>query len=447
MGKNIGVLGLGKSGVAVANLAVRLGYNVFASDSEKKKVIKFLNKKITTEFSNHSDKILNSDIIIKSPGIHSDIPILEKAIARKIKVVSELAFSISKSKYKKIIAITGTNGKTTTTDLVAKIIKAAYKDSIVVGNIGFPLADKVLKTTKNTYITMELSSYQLEDTPDFRPDVSVLLNITPDHLEHHKTMDAYIKAKETVFVNQKKVDFAVINYDDKVCRKIALKAKSNVIFFSKKPLRNGVFYDNGKIVIQLGKKHIEISPKINMIGSHNIENILAAIAATFVSGINQATIEKVISGYKGVEHRIEFVKTVNGVDYYNDSKSTNIDSTRVAIESFSENILLVMGGRDKGFSYTPLKNLVKQKVKSIFLIGEASEKIKKDLKDSTLFFDCGNIENAVKQIYKTAEAGDIVLLSPACASFDQFNDFEERGLVFKQLVLSNHVKKTSKKRI
>ncbi|MCA6069849.1 MAG: UDP-N-acetylmuramoyl-L-alanine--D-glutamate ligase [Endomicrobium sp.] len=434
MKKNIGVLGLGKSGVAAANLAVRLGYNVFASDCGGKRVIKFLNKKITTEFFNHSDKILNSDVIIKSPGIHSDIPILEKAIARKIKIISELAFSVSNSKYKKIIAITGTNGKTTTTDLIAKIINAAHKDSIVVGNIGFPLSDKALKTTKNTYITMELSSYQLEDTPDFRSEVSVLLNITPDHLGRHKTMNAYIKAKEIVFVNQKRADFTVINYDNKICRKIASKAKSNVIFFSKKPLRNGVFYDNGKIVIQLGKKHIEINPKINIVGSHNIENILAATAATYVSGTNRAIIEKVISGYKGVEHRIEFVKTVNDVDYYNDSKSTNIDSTRVAIESFSGNVLLIMGGRDKGSSYIPLKNLVKRKVKSIFLVGEASKKIKKDLKGSTLFFDCANIESAVKQIYKTAEAGDIVLLSPACASFDQFSNFEERGAIFKQIV-------------
>lgn len=434
MCKNLGVLGLGKSGVAAANLAAKLGYDVFASDSGRKRKIKELNKKVNTEFGKHSDKILDSDVIVKSPGIHSDIPILKKAIKKKIIVISELAFSLENSKYKKIIAITGTNGKTTTTDLTSKIIKSVYKESIVVGNIGMPLSDKALKTGKGTYITMELSSYQLEDTPDFRPNISVLLNITPDHLEHHKTMNAYIKAKQNVFINQRRGDFAILNYDDKLCRRISSKVKANLIYFSKKALNKGIFYNNGKIVIKVGKKHFEIEPKINIVGSHNIENILAATAVAYVAGVNPKDIEKVISRYRGVEHRIEFVKTVNGTDYYNDSKSTNIDSTRVALESFDKNVLIIMGGRDKGFPYLPLRNLVKDKVKAIFLIGEASNKIRKDLNRTTNFYDCDNIENAVKQIYKISTPCDTVLLSPACASFDQFKNFEERGNIFKQLV-------------
>ncbi|MDR3195441.1 MAG: UDP-N-acetylmuramoyl-L-alanine--D-glutamate ligase [Endomicrobium sp.] len=434
MRKNLGVLGLGKSGIAAANLAVKLGYNVFASDAGSKREIKKLNKKINTEFGGHSDKILDSNVVVKSPGIHSDIPILKKAVKKKIGVISELSFSLGNSKYKKIIAITGTNGKTTTTDLTAKIIKSVYKDSIVVGNIGAPLANKALRTGENTHITMELSSYQLEDTPNFRPDISVLLNITPDHLERHKTMSAYIKAKENAFINQRRGDFAILNYDDKICRRISSKVKANLIYFSKKALNKGVFYNNGKIAIKVGKKYFEIEPKINMLGSHNIENILAATAAAYVAGVNPKDIEKVISKYKGAEHRIEFVKTVNGADYYNDSKSTNIDSTRVALESFDKNVLIIMGGRDKGFPYLPLKKLVKDKVKAIFLIGEASNKIRKDLSGITNFYDCGNIENAVNKIYKISAPGDTVLLSPACASFDQFKDFEERGSVFKQLV-------------
>lgn len=433
MKKNIGVLGLGKSGIAAANLSIKLRHNVFASDS-KKKGIKGLNRKIVTEFGGHSNRILASDIIIKSPGIHPDDAILKKAHKYKVTVMSELAFALENSKYKKIIAVTGTNGKTTTTDLISKIVKAVYKDSIVSGNIGFPLADKALQTTKNTYITMELSSYQLEDTPKFRPNISVLLNITPDHLEHHKTMKTYIKAKENILINQKCEDFAVINYDDKLCRKTAKKTKAKIIFFSKKPLKNGVFYNNGKIVIITGKKHIEIEPKVNIVGMHNIENILAATAATYAAGITPTAIEKVISKYKGVEHRIEFIKTLNDVDYYNDSKSTNVDSVRVALESFNGNILLIMGGRDKGYSYAPLKQLMKQKVKVVFLIGEASNKIKKDLKDASVFFDVHTIKNALEHIFKTVQKGDIVLLSPACSSFDQFRDFEERGAVFKQLV-------------
>jgi UDP-N-acetylmuramoylalanine--D-glutamate ligase len=211
MSKKISVLGLGKSGVAAANLAVKLGYEVFASDVKPKPasmpcsraLTRLLSNKIQTEFGGHTDKVLESGIIIKSPGIHCDTPILKKAAEKKIPVISELQFALQNSKYKKIIAITGTNGKTTTTDLTAKIIKAAYRDSIVCGNIGNPLSASALKTTKNTVITMELSSYQLEDTPNFAPDISVSLNITPDHIERHKTMARYIKAKENIFINQK----------------------------------------------------------------------------------------------------------------------------------------------------------------------------------------------------------------------------------------------------
>lgn len=444
MKKNIAVLGLGKSGVAVANLAVKLGYNVFASDIENLK-INNLNKKVVTELGEHSDKILDSDFIIKSPGVCPNISILKKARENKISIISELDFSIKNSKYKKIIAVTGTNGKTTTTDLIYRIVKAYYKDSIISGNIGVPLSDKALKTTENTYIMMELSSYQLEDTPNFRSNISIMLNITPDHiLEHHKTMKAYIKAKKNVFINQKHGDFTIINCDDKSCGKIIseirakqfahIKFNSKLIFFSKKPLKNGVFYDNGKIVIRIFNKQNEIHPKINIVGLHNIENILAATAASYVAGITPTVIEKIISEYKGAEHRIEFVKTVNGVVYYNDSKSTNIDSIKVALESFNGNILLIMGGRDKGFPYVPLKKLIRQKVKSIFLIGEATERIIKDLNETVPLFNCGNMENAIKRIFKMAVTGDIVLLSPGCASFDQFHDFEERGTFFKRLV-------------
>ena len=453
MSKKISVLGLGKSGAAAANLAVKLGYEVFASDNGGKKKISDLNKKAKTEFCGHTDKVLDADFIVKSPGIHSDIPILKKAAEKKIPVISELKFALQNSKYKKLIAITGTNGKTTTTDLTAKIIKAAYKDSIVCGNIGKPLSELALKTTKKTIITAELSSYQLEDTPDFSPDISVCLNITPDHLEHHKTMARYIKAKENVFINQKSEAFAVINYDDKICRKISRKIKAKKIFFSKKPLKNGVYYDNGKIVLSLRPpsrnpavkneiaglarndgKGIVILPQIKIVGMHNIENILAASAAAFCAGASPKIIEKTVSSYKGVEHRIEYVKTISGAAYYNDSKSTNVDSTRVALEAFKGNILLIMGGLDKGAPYAPLKKLIKERVKAVLLVGLASEKIKKELKGCSVFYDCKTVKNAVGKAHKIAKPEDIILLSPACASFDQFSNFEERGKTFKGCV-------------
>ncbi|MDR1941522.1 MAG: UDP-N-acetylmuramoyl-L-alanine--D-glutamate ligase [Endomicrobium sp.] len=444
------VLGLGKSGAAAANLAVKLGYETFASDSGKEREISKLNKKVMTEFGRHSVKVLQYPVIIKSPGICSDIAMLKKAAEKNVKVISELAFSLRHSKYKKIIAVTGTNGKTTVTDLISKIVKAAFKDSIVCGNIGLPLSQKALQTSKNTVITMELSSYQLEDTPEFKPDISVLLNITPDHLEHHGSMAKYIKAKEKIHINQTRGGFAVINYDDKICVKSALKTKAEKIFFSKKPLKNGVYYDGGKIVInipalcgksrsgkaagQSGSKKIVINPKINIVGMHNVENVLAATAAAYCAGVKPAVIEKIISSYKGVEHRIEYVRTLNGVQYYNDSKSTNVDSARVALESFKGGIFLIMGGLDKGAPYSPLKKLVAKRVKAVLLIGSASSKIKKELAGSCVFYDCKNIENAVKKAYLTAKKGDIVLLSPACASFDQFKNFEERGKIFKTLV-------------
>jgi UDP-N-acetylmuramoylalanine--D-glutamate ligase len=435
MNKNIGVLGLGKSGIAVANLAAKLGYSVFASDSEMKK-IEVLNEKVITEFGGHSDKILNSNVIVKSPGICSDIPILKKARQLEIPILSEISFSLKKSRYRKIIAITGTNGKTTTADLTSKIVGASYKNSIVSGNIGYPLADKVLRTTEDTIIIIEISSYQLEDTPDFRADISVLLNIAPDHLEHHKTMNNYIKAKENILTNQRNKDLTIVNYDNETCKVMSEKVKfSKVCFFSRnKSLKNGVFYNNGDIVIAIREKYIVIKPKINIVGAHNMENILAAVATSYIAGVNPGIIEEIISKYKGMEHRIEFVRTLNGVNYYNDSKSTNVNSTKVALESFEKNILIIMGGRDKGFPYTPLRKSVSRRVKSIFLIGEASDKIKSDLEGATVFVSASNIDNAVKQISRVAVSGDTVLLSPACASFDQFKDFEERGRIFKQIV-------------
>jgi UDP-N-acetylmuramoylalanine--D-glutamate ligase len=434
MKKNATILGLGKSGIAAANLSKKLGYEVFASDSGKKRDIKNLSRDIEVEFGKHSDKVLRSKIIIKSPGIHPDIPILKKAAKQKIEIISELAFAISQSKYKKILAVSGTNGKTTTADLISKIIKKEYKDSIVCGNIGLPLSDKALKTTNSAIIVIEVSSYQLEDTPNFKPDISVLLNITPDHLDHHKSMTKYVKAKKNIFINQKRNDFAVINYDNKICRKISSEIKAKKIFFSKTTLKSGVFYNNGVITIKLFGKTVEIKPKIQIVGNHNIENILAAVSAAYCAGVSLKTIEKVISRYKGVEHRIEFVRNIGGISYYNDSKSTNVDSTRVALEAFNKNILLIMGGRDKGFSYSSLKNLVRQKVKTIFLIGEAASKIKKDLKNYVKLIESGTIKNAVGQIIRTAVEGDVVLLSPACSSFDQFNNFEERGKSFKKEV-------------
>ncbi|MCR4662983.1 MAG: UDP-N-acetylmuramoyl-L-alanine--D-glutamate ligase [Endomicrobiaceae bacterium] len=437
-GIKIAVLGLGKSGTACANLAVSKGYNVFASDSGKVRTHKQmnLNKKVEVEFGKHSQKVLDCDLIIKSPGLPNELEILQQARKQEIPVLSELDFALNFAKPKKIIAVTGTNGKTTTTTLIYEIIKKGYKNTFVAGNIGFPISEVVTKLNSKSVLVLELSSYQLEDSPFFRPDISVSLNITPDHLKHHHTMANYVKAKANVFVNQKKQDYAIYNYNDKYLKKSILKTNANKVAFNDNKSANCIYYKDGTIYLKKGNKTIQLNPEINIPGKHNIDNILASAAASYLAGTKKPVIETVISKFKGVEHRIEFVKEINGVKYYNDSKGTNVDSTKVALESFDKNIQLILGGQDKGSPYKPIFNFIKKKVKNIFLIGEATNIIKKQLKGSAPMTECETLSNAIKKIYSVAEKGDIVLFSPACASFDQFNDFEHRGREFKKFVLN-----------
>ncbi len=437
-GIKIAVLGLGKSGIACANLAVSKGYDVFASDSGKLRTHKQmnLNKKVETEFGKHSKKVLDCDIIIKSPGLPNELEILEQARKNEIPILSELDFALNFAKPKKIIAVTGTNGKTTTTTLIYEIIKKGYKNTFVAGNIGFPISEVVTKLNSKSILVLELSSYQLEDSPYFRPNISISLNITPDHLKHHHTMTNYVKAKANIFINQKKQDYAIYNFKDKYLKKSILKTKANIVAFNDIKSKNCIYYKDKTIFLNKNKKLIKLNPKINIPGKHNIDNILAAIAASYIAGTKKSVIEKVISNFKGVEHRIEFVKEINGVKYYNDSKGTNVDSTKVALESFDNNIQLILGGQDKGSPYKPIFNLIKKKVKNIFLIGEATNIIKKQLKNSAPMIECKTLSNAIKEIHSISKKGDVVLFSPACASFDQFNDFEHRGREFKKFVLA-----------
>jgi len=437
--KTISVLGLGKSGIACANLAVSKGYKVFASDSGKARthLQMKLDKRVETEFNGHTDKILKSDIIIKSPGLPSDLPLLKKAAFNKIPVISEIDFAMSFIKPKKIIAVTGTNGKTTTTTLIYKIIKNYYKNAVVAGNIGFSLSSVTDKINKDTVLVLELSSYQLEDSPDFRPDISVLLNITPDHIKHHKTMKNYVLAKANIFKNQKQSDFIVFNYADKYLKKIIpLNKKSSFPFNFTKQNHNCIYYKDSAFHIIHKNKKIDFKASVKIPGRHNIDNILASTAAAYLAGVSVDSIKKTISSFKGVEHRIEFVKEIKGVKYYNDSKGTNVDSTKVALESFDKNIHLILGGQDKGSPYKPIYNLIKNKVKNIILIGEATPIIEKELAGAAPIYKTGTIENAVKKLQSLTKENDVVLFSPACASFDQFKNFEHRGKTFKKIISS-----------
>lgn len=289
-GIKIAVLGLGKSGIACANLAISKGYSVFASDSGKVRTHKQMNldKKVQVEFGKHSSKVLESDIIIKSPGLPNELEILKQARKQEIPVLSELDFALNFAKPKKIIAVTGTNGKTTTTTLIYEIIKKGYKNTFVAGNIGFPISEVVTKLNSKSILVLELSSYQLEDSPFFRPNISVSMNITPDHLKHHHTMANYVKAKANIFINQKKQDYAIYNYEDKYLKKSILKTKAIKFDFNNNKAKNCIYFKDGTIYLKKNNKTIKLNPKINIPGKHNIDNILASVAASYLAGTKKS---------------------------------------------------------------------------------------------------------------------------------------------------------------
>ena len=437
--KKVGVLGAGRSGVAAAVTAYRKGASVLVSESQPKEKLKAalssLPKGITVEVGGHSDALLSMDMVIRSPGIPGDIPIIKKLKKKKIPIISELQFACQLIAPRRIIAITGTNGKTTTTTLMGLMCKNAGWNTVVAGNIGTPLSALVDTIKHTTTVVLEVSSYQLEDIKTFHPQVCSVLNITEDHIEHHHSMARYAAAKARIFENQRRGDCCIMNYDNLPTRALARRVPGNVVYFSrKKTLSSGVWYNEGTITVRQGNTRASFVPDLKIPGMHNVENALAATAMAVVAGIPVAVIEKTLRTFRGVEHRIELVRTLDGVCYFNDSKGTNVDSTKVALESFKGPLWLIAGGRDKGFPYTPLKKLVKEKVKAILLIGEAAQKIRRDLSGFAPMVDVKDMAHAVAYAQAHARRGEVVLLSPACASFDQFKNYEERGRVFKRLV-------------
>jgi UDP-N-acetylmuramoylalanine--D-glutamate ligase len=446
--KKIGLIGLGISNLHLANYLARHGYKVFVTEelSQEKlqPQIAELDPKVEFEFGRHTEKIFSCDLVIRSPGIPRNHFLIEQIITKNIPVFTEieLAYQLLKQKIKKepvIVAITGTNGKTTTVSLLGKICQN-YKKTVVCGNIGEPFIKFVDIIDEDTIVVIEVSSYQLEDIIEFKPYIGCILNITEDHLEHHKSMQNYIDAKFNLFKNQDDKNFAVLNFDDENIKKSVDKIKkSNIFFFSTKTfINNGAWLDkkNSEVVINSNFDNSCIKIETTLPGEHNLENITAAVCCSRLLNIPIHIIEETIKNFKGVEHRLEFVRKINNVVFINDSKSTNVDSTLVALKSFSQPIHLILGGRDKGAPYSPLIPYIEQKVKTILLIGEATEIIYNQLKHikSCSIYKCGTLENAVKKAYEIAQPGDIVLLSPACSSFDQFKNFEHRGKVFKQLV-------------
>jgi len=443
--KFAGVLGMGKSGQAVARLLAKKGFRVLGSDSrtrgELKKAVKGLPAKVKLEGGGHSDRLLQCAFVVKSPGLKPDLPILKKLADKKIPVYSELEIALAFSKAKGVVAITGTNGKSTTTQLTWEIFKAGLprgRKAILGGNIGVPISATAPAAKPADVIVVECSSYQLEDSSHFDPRASAILNITADHLDHHGSMEAYVAAKAKVFREQGPGDACVFNADDPLVLKLSRECPSRRLYFGTKAAHVHAWEEGGKLHFRLPgakKESVLVPPKLP--GRHNLENAMAAGLLGLARGIKPAAIQKAFKAFKGVEHRLEDCGAVRGVRCVNDSKATNVDSTVVALKAFEpsgKRLLLILGGLHKGSPYAPLKPWIEKTVKGILTIGSAARRIEEDLSGLVPIFPCGDLAVAVDAALRVAEKGDVLLMSPACASFDQFADFEDRGRQFKALV-------------
>ncbi len=448
-GKRVLVVGLGKSGVASALFLKSRGARVTVSDSKpeaelRNEILLLLEHGITVETGGHGERTFRGqDLIVVSPGVPVDAPLLvqarsmgESSVTGTIIGEIELAARFLPGK---IVAITGANGKTTTTSLASEIIAAGNFSTLVGGNIGTPAISFVDEAGPSTWIVLEVSSFQLETIVEFRPRIAVILNITPDHLDRHKTFDNYVNAKARVFENQRADDFTVLNADDTTAAGLADRTRGQVVWFSrKKEVERGAIVRGRNIYFRDGQREREILPfdEVSLKGGHNLENVLAGVSVGMLVGCQPEQIREAVRHFKGVEHRLEFVARVAGADYYNDSKATNVDATIKALESFPGNVHLILGGKDKDSDYSVLQDLLRERVKRVYTIGAAAAKIEAQIQGATEIVHAEILEKAVRLASEGAAAGDVVLLAPACASFDQFQSYEHRGRVFKETVHS-----------
>jgi len=440
--KRVLVVGLGKSGVASALFLQERGARVTVSDAKAEDDLRgdiraLLDKGVAVETGGHGERMFRQqDLIVVSPGVPSNVPQLAQARAMGIPVIGEIELA---SRFLKghIVAITGSNGKTTTTALTGDVIAWGGYESLVGGNIGTPAISLVAEATDDTYTVLEVSSFQLETIQAFHPEIAVVLNVTPDHLDRHGSFEAYFAAKKRIFENQDHSAYAVVNADDDQASKMAPGLKSQVRRFSRKgEVDRGAFAREGRIFYRDDSGEHEIMPvsDIGLKGAHNLENVLAAVCVGMIIPCEPHRIRSAVKEFKAVEHRLEFVTTINGVAFYNDSKATNVDATIKALESFPGNIHVILGGKDKGSPYTVLNPLLEERVKRVYTIGAAAGKIEAEIGRSAEVVSAGTLEVAVRRAFEAASPGDIVLLAPACASFDQFDNYEHRGRVFKDLV-------------
>lgn len=443
-GSHVLVLGAGLSGIGVAHTLAKLGATVTLNDYKK---IDFDPAESQRLADNHIEVITGQQDfvlldtatrVVVSPGISLEIPIIQEAKKRNIPVVGEveIAYEVSKAP---ILGVTGTNGKTTTTSLLAEVLKEAKWDVYVGGNIGYSLSEQALAVPETGVLVAELSSYQLESIDKFRTKGSILLNVTPDHLLRHKTMERYQEAKENIFRNQELGDWTVLNFDSPLVVDMAKRVKGHVLGISQeRPVTDGAYFENNTCYAVMHGNAIPVitTKDIHIPGSHNIENILSVIALTYALGVPVEDIYRAIAKFHGVAHRLERIRTLNGVTYYNDSKATNTDSTIKALESFTAPLVLIAGGKDKMTDLEEMMELVKTNVKELILIGEAAQRFAEAAVKVGVphIHRCESMEDAVSLSARIAEDGDVVLLSPACASFDWYARFEDRGDHFRRLV-------------
>lgn len=446
-GKRICVFGSGKSGIGAASLLVKKGaFPIIYDGNDKLDPKEVLAKmedpgKTTVVLGDLPEEILDTlDLVVMSPGVPTDLPIVNKMLEKQIPIWGEVELAYQTGKGM-VMAITGTNGKTTTTALLGAIMGNHLAETFVVGNIGIPYTDVVLDQTENSVTVAEISSFQLETIDTFHPKVSAITNISEDHLNRHHTMEEYIRVKELIASNQTADDYCILNYEDEVLRPFGETIIPKVIYFSSlRPLDKGIYLDEGMIVYKDEQETIEVSKTsdLKLLGLHNYENVMTAVAMAYCAGVPMDRIRKTIQNFAGVEHRIEYVTEKKGVAYYNDSKGTNPDAAIKGIQAMNRPTLLIGGGYDKESEYKDWISAFDGKVRYLVLIGQTREKIADTAiscgfsKEHILF--CEDLQEAVSICATKANTGDAVLLSPACASWGQFDNFEQRGDKFKELV-------------
>ncbi len=446
-GKKISVIGGARSGVAVAKLLKSKGASVFLSDAAPSETMIVARREleiagVETEFNGNTLRVLDAQVVVLSPGVPSNTPVVKEAIARGLHVVSEVE-AASWFCPCPMVAVTGTNGKTTTTTLLGRIFEDARLPSAVAGNIGTAFSQVVGELDTDATAILEISSFQLDHIDSFRPKVSVILNITPDHLDRYEnSFEKYAASKCRIFRNQRHGDFIVYNADDDATRsRVEEQVHPDVTrlpFSAVHGVEQGAYLSDGSVKVRIAGVDTDVIGRdgISIRGIHNLYNAMAATLTARALGVSTASLRSTLKNFKGVEHRLEFVREVDGVTYVNDSKATNVDSVWYALQSFDKPLVLMLGGRDKGNDYSRLTDLVRKHVRAIIAIGESAEKVEKAFRDVAELRRAGSMEDAVHEAAAVSQRGDIVLLSPACASFDWFENYEHRGRVFKKIVLS-----------